>query len=283
MKSIGFIDLYINEWHANNYPAWIKEANNELGYDYKVQYAWAEQFVVPGDNKNTDEWCKEMSVTRCQTIEELCEKSDVILILSPSNPEKHLEYAKIVLPYGKPTYIDKPFSDTAENAKEIFALAEKYNTKFFSSSALRYASEISDTDEYVGITTLGGGGSVEEYIIHQAEMIVKTIGVGATKIKSQKITDSQYTFTLEYNDSRKAGMHFAKGLAPFAVILDKGDGSYTDYKVVQSEFFKTLIKDILVFFENGNISFDVKEILEVNKIQVAAIKAKAAPDEWINI
>ena len=25
---VGFIDYYLDEWHANNYPAWIKEASN---------------------------------------------------------------------------------------------------------------------------------------------------------------------------------------------------------------------------------------------------------------
>lgn len=25
MKKIGFIDYYLSEWHANNYPIWIKE------------------------------------------------------------------------------------------------------------------------------------------------------------------------------------------------------------------------------------------------------------------
>ena len=26
MKKIGFVDYYLSEWHANNYPAWIEEA-----------------------------------------------------------------------------------------------------------------------------------------------------------------------------------------------------------------------------------------------------------------
>ena len=29
MGKIGFIDYYISEWHANNYPAWLKQANEE--------------------------------------------------------------------------------------------------------------------------------------------------------------------------------------------------------------------------------------------------------------
>ena len=45
MKKIGFVDYYISEWHANNYPAWIRQANEKLGTDYAVSYAWAEQGI----------------------------------------------------------------------------------------------------------------------------------------------------------------------------------------------------------------------------------------------
>lgn len=283
MKKIGFIDYYISEWHANNYPNWIKAANEALGYEYEITYAWAEEYISPVDGKNTDEWCEQKGVTRCETIEELCEKSDVILILAPTNPEKHLEYAKMVFPYGKLTYIDKSFADTTENAKEIFALAEKYGVKFFSSSALRYATELNLVDKCTAVSTVGGYDSVEEYIIHQAEMIVKKLGIGAKKIKAQKITNDQYTFTIKYADSRSAGMHFAKSDVPFCVLLDRGDGSDGLFRVVESNTFDGLIKDILTFFETGKYSFDAAEILEVNRIMVAAIKAKEQPDTWVVI
>lgn len=39
MKTIGFIDYYLSEWHANNYPAWIRQASESLGLDLAVRYA----------------------------------------------------------------------------------------------------------------------------------------------------------------------------------------------------------------------------------------------------
>lgn len=283
MKKIGFIDYYISEWHANNYPAWIKEANAGLGYDYEVCYAFAEEYVSPVDGVNTDEWCEKFGVTRCLTIEELCEKSDVIIILAPSNPEKHLELVKKAFPCGKPMYIDKSFADTYENAKEIFALAEKYGVSFFSSSALRYATELDEVENCNAIATMGGSGSVEEYIIHQAEMVVKKLGIGAKEIKAQKISDYQYTFTVKYPDERRAGMHFVQGGPPFTVFMNSKDISYTVHKVIQSNTFGGLIRDILKFFETGKFSFKAEEILEVNRIMVAAIKAKNNPDVWVEV
>ena len=37
MVKVGFIDYFLDEWHANNYPAWI---NQRLDGKYKVCYAY---------------------------------------------------------------------------------------------------------------------------------------------------------------------------------------------------------------------------------------------------
>ena len=124
MKTIGFIDYYISEWHANNYVGWFKEVNEKLGDDFVVKYAWAEMDKSPLDDVTTDQWCEKYGVTKCDTIEELCEKADYILILSPSDPEKHLGYAEKALKYKKNTYIDKTFAPDYKTAKAIFDIYE---------------------------------------------------------------------------------------------------------------------------------------------------------------
>ena len=58
MKKIGFVDYYISEWHANNYPTWMKNACEKLGLDFEVAYAWAEIDKSPVDGVTTDEWCE---------------------------------------------------------------------------------------------------------------------------------------------------------------------------------------------------------------------------------
>ena len=94
MKTVGFIDYFLNEWHANEYPAMIKAYNEKNGTDYQVKYAWAEMDIPGG--MSTDEWCALHGVIRCNSIKELCAKCDCVFVLAPSNPEKHLEYAKVV-------------------------------------------------------------------------------------------------------------------------------------------------------------------------------------------
>ena len=102
MKKIGFIDYFMSEWHSNNYPSMIRNACEKMGVEYEVAYAWSELDDSP-DGKTCDAWCAEHGVTRCATLEEVCEKSDVLLVLCPGVPEKHLPYARRVLPYKKPT------------------------------------------------------------------------------------------------------------------------------------------------------------------------------------
>ncbi len=126
MKIIGFADYYINEWHAIHYPEWIKEASEELGTEYAVKYVWAEKEIAPVSKVSTEEWCRTYGMQKCDSLAELCKKCDHVILLAPSNPEKHLEYAGEILKYGKRTYIDKTFAANYEEVKEIFRIAKSY-------------------------------------------------------------------------------------------------------------------------------------------------------------
>lgn len=279
MKKIGFVDYYISEWHANNYPSWMADCA-EYGSGYKIAYAWAELDKSPEDGVTTAEWCEKNGAEKCDTIEELCEKSDVIVILAPSNPEKHLGYAEAVLKYGKRTYIDKTFAPDLETAKKIFALGEKYGASFFSSSALRYATELDEYPECKTIMTTGGGETAEEYIVHQAEMVVKKVGIGATKVRADKM-GAQTEFLIAYDDGREAKMIYGQGF-PFAAYM-WAEGQAPKYKAAKSSFFKLLAADVLRFFETGETSFDGAQTLEVMKIRDGVLKAEKALGEWVEL
>lgn len=265
---IGFVDYYISEWHANNYPRWIAQMCEVLGYDAKVAYAWAEMDVSPVDGVDTDTWCAENEVVRCMSVNELCEKSDAIVILAPSDPGKHVEYAKAVFKYKKPTYVDKTFAENFDAAKEIFDEAEKYGVKFFSTSALRYADELDAAKGAVRFCTTGGGSNIEEYAIHQIEMIVKTMGVGFDGVTYKKDGDID-TFELTMNDGRSAKMSYAENLRfAFDAILQNGENVSA---VAKSSYFKTLIAKILEFFTTGELPFDTNETLEAMRVRDAVL------------
>ena len=273
MKKIGFVDYYLSEWHANNYPAWIEEACANAGLDYKVAYAWAELDTSLIDNVTTDEWCEKFGVERCSTIEELCEKSDVIVVLSPSYPEKHLPYAEVVLKYGKRTYIDKTFAPDYETACKIFELGEKYGTPFFSSSALRFATELDSVKEPLNIVTTGGGRTLDEYAVHQCEMIVKKLGMGVKSTVAYN-QGAQTIVKIDFESGKGATLTYGQNM-PFSVYMQAENDMRWAH--VTSPFFKGLIADIINFFETGDISFDVNETKEVIKLVEMVIAARNNP------
>ena len=82
MKKIGFIDFYLSEWHANNYPGWIKESCEKTGKEFTVAYAWAELDQSPSDGMTSAEWCRKFGCELCGSIEEVCEKSDYIICMT---------------------------------------------------------------------------------------------------------------------------------------------------------------------------------------------------------
>ena len=283
MKKVGFIDLYINEWHADNYPKWIEEVSKNLGLDYKVCYCYADVDLSPVNGKNTDEWCKTQNAEKCDSIKELCEKCDNIAILAPSNPEVHLNLAKEAFKYcaGKNVYIDKTFAPDLKSAEEIFNLAKEYNVNIFSTSALRYASELYEFDSEKEIIVKGGGGLFQEYCIHQVEILVRVMGLGAKKVKVESAYGDGQIVDIIYSDGRKAQFNYDKTSDFYATVTTK-DGKVVD-KHLASDYFKNLLEKIVIFFETGKTDFDKEQTLEVMKIREGAIKGTENLGVWIDL
>lgn len=280
MKKIGFIDYYISEWHANNYPAWIREACEKNNLQFEIAYAWAEKDISPVDGVSTDEWCRKNNVERCESIKELCEKSDYILILAPTNPEKHLPYAKEALTFGKPTYIDKTFTPDLAEAKEIFAIAKRYDTPFFSTSALRYGEELNDFLSPECVMTTGGGSNLAEYLIHQVEMVVKLLKSPAKRVMVS-CQRKQRICRVVTENGKEATMVYAYRL-PFSVCSEESDGT-SCYRAIKSDYFRILMDDILRFYESGKPSFDTAQTLEAMRLREAILTAEKTPDTWLDI
>ena len=102
MKKIGFIDYYLDEWHANEYPDFFKKA---AGNEMEVYYAYGE--IDSPNGMTNKQWAEKHNIELLDSIEELVEKSDYIVVLSPDNPENHVRLSEFALKSGKPVYIDE--------------------------------------------------------------------------------------------------------------------------------------------------------------------------------
>ncbi len=281
MYKIGFIDYYLSEWHANNYPNWFKQVEG-LGEKFEVAYAYAEAEKSPVDGVTTEEWCAKFGVQKINSVQELCEKSDFIVVLAPSNPETHLRLCKQAFEYGKGKrmYIDKTFAPDLETAKKIFALAEKHDVKFFSTSALRYCPDYKELRGVKSISTAYGGSNLEEYIIHQIESVVKVMGVHAEKLKAEK-DGATVRYEVAFEDGRRAFMQYNPNNGYHATI-EFFDGSVID-KALEGGYFVCLSEKILRFFACGEMDYDNVQTLEVMAIRDKAIEAKENTEVWLTL
>lgn len=77
--------------------------------------------------ENANKVAAEFGYKKFDSIAELIAAVDVVDIVTPTM--QHFECAKQVIEAGKHIFIEKPISNTVEEAEEIIALANKYNVK----------------------------------------------------------------------------------------------------------------------------------------------------------
>ncbi|MFP7492973.1 oxidoreductase [Terribacillus saccharophilus] len=75
-------------------------------------------------NPGRDSWNKIAGVHYTSDLNELLNDKDIQLIVICTKHDSHYEYAKQVLEHNKHCLVEKPFMETSEQAKEIFALAK---------------------------------------------------------------------------------------------------------------------------------------------------------------
>ena len=277
MLKIGFIDYYLDEWHANNYPEWIKEAS-----DGEMEVAYAYGYMdSPIGGLSSDDWCGKNKISRCMTIEEVIEKSDVLIVLSPDNCEMHEELCQLPLRSGKPCYVDKTFAPDYPTARCIFDIAEKYNTPCYSTSALRYAKEYKDleTSNITAINCWGPNG-FEIYGIHQMEPLMMLMKTEAKRVMYIP-AENWYSVIIDFVDGRKGTISGYASGSPFIMNVAGRDGS----KLVQvdSNFFHDFIVELVDFFRTAVIKVPHEETLSIMAVRGSVLKAQKTPLQWVDV
>jgi hypothetical protein len=281
MVKIGFIDYFLNEWHADNYPAMLDKAS---GGAVKVTGAYALIDKNPnGEGMTNAEWSEKMQIPLVASVDKLISESDCLVVLSPDHPEMHGELCQEALRSGKRVYVDKTFATTRKTAEDLFDLAVKFNTPMFSCSSLRFANEIKDIPpggfEFISSR---GPGTFETYLIHQIEPIVKLmdgdvkkvmyIGSGATPATVLEFTSGAVAATAQFGWD-----------CPFALIGKKKGGEEITINEMTG-FFDNFIETLAQFFMGKTgVPVPARDTVAVMAALEAAEKAKAKPMEWVAI
>lgn len=217
MIKIGFIDNFLSEWHANNYPDMIRANGRARALGMDVCYAYAKEEVSPYDGVTTDEWCRAHGVRRVGSVEELVDRSDCIAVLSPDNPELHLALSEYALKSGKPTYIDKTFAPDKATAEKLFALAKEHGTPMYSTSSLRFADEMTGRNRNI-VVDYGGGRSAGFLQMHTDDPI------GVPFITSAQMPDgSAHYYTIADGYQTRFVEHLVEFFATRVPQVDCGE------------------------------------------------------------
>jgi hypothetical protein len=277
MKKIGFIDYYLDEWHAIEYPKLIKQLG---GNEFEIALAWGKIDNPKGGLTNA-QWSEKLGISLAGSLEEVVEKCDYLVVLSPDNPEMHEELARIPLMSGKRVFIDKTFSPDGAAARRMFELAKEHGTPCYSSSALNFATEYQgiNKDEVLTVQTTGPG-AFENYSVHQIEPLILLMGTGAKRVMS--IGTSEFpALAVEFLDGRIARTsHFPD--AGFSALIGYKDG-HSEQVVIASAFFEQFAKDMLAFFRTGDIPVSHERTLAAMDVRGAGKLALERPFEWVDV
>lgn len=274
---VGFIDYYLDEWHAEHYPDMLKEASRG---SMEVKYAYG-MVPSPRSGKTSQEWCREHGIQCCETIEEVVGKSDVLMVLAPEDAQTHEQLSKKALESGKKTYIDKTFASSKEMAESIFALAEKCCAPCYSTSALRYASEYQPfLDRKIQAAAFIGASDYNNYSIHLLEPMLMMMKGKVQRVMALSCGDWTQ-LVLAWEDGRAATMLCTGGGTAFTaqLLLDGG----CEQVEVKSDFFRLFMEGLVRFFETGEVPVAHEETIRVIAVREAGARAMERPGEWVEV
>jgi predicted dehydrogenase len=278
MLKIGFIDYYLDEWHANNYPAMIQRLTPGRA---EVTAAYG-KIASPKSGVTSEDWCAKMGVCCCASAAELVDSCDCIVVLSPDNPEMHWELCQEALSSGKPVFVDKTFSPDVKTARDLFSLAEKHHTPMYSCSSLPFAGELAELPEgEIDFVDACGPGHDANYFVHQFEPVAALTGWKALRLLCLRTAGTCH-FDIEFEGGKRAS---------FSLLGDEGAYSltvrYTDGRVraipEMTGFFDRFIVEMVGFFETGKTPVPADRTIHVMAMIEAGQKAMAAPGTWVEL
>ena len=224
---------------------------------------------------------KNLGVEITSSIADLLGKVDVVL-LETNDGRLHLEQALQVMKAGKRMFIDKPVAASLADAISVFRAAEYYKVPVFTSSSLRYISEIGDINngkigKVLGADTFSPA-SIEKthpdlfwYGIHGVESLFAVMGKGCKSV-SRIYTENTDVVVGIWNDDRIGTFRGTRsGKAGFGGTAYGETGILT---LGEYQGYNPLLIKIIEFFKTGVVPVTSEETLEIFAFMAAAEVSK---------
>lgn len=289
-RKIGLIGLDTSHVEAfarllndPNDPAHIPGAQVVVGYpggssDMEVSFSRVDRF--------TSMLRDDYGVEILDTPEAVAEQCDLLMITAVDG-RVHRDLFEKTVRFGRPTFIDKPFTTSTEDAKAILKLAQDSAVPVMSCSSLRYADVLTEAlnNNTAGPITgcdVYGPMNIEPpleglywYGVHTVEVIVTILGAGCKRVSVVK-NEGTDLVTAEWADGRIATIRGVRGGSyKFgALIHRKEDVQFVDASACKRPYYATMLEAILRSLPEGRSAIDNQEMLDAIRIIDAANESR---------
>jgi hypothetical protein len=230
--------------------------------------------------KYAEELRSKWNVEFVPEIKGLCGKVDAILLESVDG-RVHLKQAREAAACSKPMFIDKPLSDSLEDAREIARVLQQARIPWFTSSSLRYVDFITalKSKDNKGAEVWGPGPfepsqklDLTWYAIHPVEMLYALMGPGCEEVTRISGADADLIVG-RWKDGRIGTIRAIRPYGPYGAVV------YRDKQVLQSpertgHDYRPLLLEIVKFLRTGQAPVPVEESLEMWAFMDAAQRSK---------
>src|SRR6266576_6131227 len=217
-------------------------------------------------------------VRMCDSIEELCQNVDAVLLESLDGRPK-LEQVKPVLKARKPVFLDKPMAGSFRDVLEIFRLAEKAKVPLFTSSSLRFAKDTQAVRNgsigRVRYAETYGPCEIEShhpdlywYGVHAVESLFTIMGTGCATVQRGKTADGKIEVTGTWEGGRKGVFREDKNFHGSA------EGEKDETKAGSFDGYVPLVAESIKFFQTGGAPVTPEETIEIFAFMEAADESK---------
>jgi len=234
---------------------------------------------------------REMGVQIVDSIAELLKITDVIM-LETNDGRLHLEQAVEVFKAGKTMFIDKPVAASLSDAISIFQAAKDFNVPVFTTSSMRYMSNMEDIVNQKSIGNILGASAYSPctlekthpdfywYGVHGVETLFTVMGTGCQRVSRVHTPDTDFAIGIWKDDRIGTFRGLRKGRTGF------GGEAYgeTGIKSLGTDSgYTPLMKEVAKFFQTGISPVSPDETIEIFTFMEAADESKRLNGASVNL
>ncbi|MEX0718380.1 MAG: Gfo/Idh/MocA family oxidoreductase [Planctomycetaceae bacterium] len=222
---------------------------------------------------------RDLNVEIVDSIDELVKKVDVVL-LETNDGRPHLEQVLPVLRAKKMVYIDKPMAGSLADVIAIFEASRKYGTPLFSSSCLRFGTEILAVhDGSIGTVRRALATSPfrpkketfhpDPYFhgIHGIETLYAAMGTGCREVV-RTVEDGKVKIVGKWDGDRVGTYREAEGYGGFA------EGTKGTAKLGSRIPYREQVVAFVGFFRTGVVPVEPEETIEIFAFMDASVESE---------